>query len=127
MATGKIENPIVLYKDSIETGSSGNWTWSKYPDGRCELDYNDTSYSATIDSLKGNVYAQASAPRITLPLTLVAGADASISYYVDSSTYITWAAQVTVYTQTVTFRLVCVASMPATTGRLHIHISGKTA
>lgn len=123
----QVRQNLGMTRAVIEEDSNGNWAWVKYSDGYCELDYNDASYSTAFDTQKGSIYTQASAIAIAYPFPLASGAAASVTFQLDSNAYITWAAQVTAYQNSVSFRLVSTSSVSATTGRFHIRVTGHVA
>lgn len=121
MATDVIRVPVSI----VEAGTSGNWQYTKFSDGTCDLYYSDASYSAAYNTTKGNIYTQASTIDIAYPIDVYTPRQVDITLYTDSNTYMVWAVQVRSYQTYVRFRLACNASIASNSGVLSIHVTGR--
>ena len=107
----------------LETGTSGNWKYTKFRDGTCELFYANDSYSAAMTAQKGNVYTFSSDDEVLYPFD-VYDAWGSVDARVSSNVTIPWAGNVRFWQLKVSFRLFNPTSTTSTVA-LHIGVRGK--
>lgn len=111
-----------LVNTVVERGSSGNWRWVRRNDGTCDLYYQET-YTANCSTAKGSIYVQSAQQTLTYPFTVYRGT-ASVCFYYNSNSYLTWATQVAAFQSQLYYRLACCSSISSIQGTLSAHVAG---